>query len=284
MLNRLYENESAYHTVWLHQNVAEARVTDFTDENGGCLTACDTQEEYDRAVQEESDAIKRNAEDFRMRTELTMNNEWVVHGLKILDFSEKLKQFTAHKKKFDTDEAHRLLRKPEWQRRENSERLKELRCSQQFTEQHVAAGISAPPAVPARSNPPQQSKMQQAAARAHQLSTTEQQRVRQEVLVSVNETAYQQLLANTTIEMHGSLAKALQTKEKRLHMEFKQTCPKSVVRRLAAAANDNFDVSADTSVSSSVPLPPLLPGLALSALIEPFEQRRYHCQKQLGEH
>ncbi len=66
------------------------------------------------AAQEESDAIKRNTEDFRLRTELAMNDERVAHQSKILQFNEKSKQFAARQKQFDADEVQRLLREAEW--------------------------------------------------------------------------------------------------------------------------------------------------------------------------
>ncbi len=145
-------------------------------------------------AQEESDAIKHNAEDFRVCTELTMNEEQIVHQSKILEFNKKLKQFAARKKQFDADEAQRLLHEAEWQQRENIERLKELQCSQQFARQKLATGRVGAPTVPPWPNPPPLPRMGQAAAG--------QQRSRQKALVMAKEAAYRQLVADPTIDLY----------------------------------------------------------------------------------
>ncbi len=61
--------------------------------------------------------------------------------------------------------------------------------------------------------------MEQAAANAHQVSTAEQQRARQEALVTAKEMAYQQLIADSAVDLHGLQAQALLAEMMRLHTE-----------------------------------------------------------------
>ncbi len=77
-------------------------------------TTRDTQDEFMHAAQDESDVIKCNAENFRMCTELAINEEQVAHQLKILEFNEQSKIFEARKKQFEADEVQRLLHEAEW--------------------------------------------------------------------------------------------------------------------------------------------------------------------------
>ncbi len=64
LLDCLYEYKWAYRTARRHRNVAEAQVAEFNEEYGDLQTARDTQDEYVHMAQEESDVIKRGAEDF----------------------------------------------------------------------------------------------------------------------------------------------------------------------------------------------------------------------------
>ncbi len=223
------------------------------------------------AAQEESDAIKCNAEDFRMRTELAMNDERVAHWLKILEFNEKSKQFAVHQKQFDADEAQRLLREAEWRQKENSEWLKELQCSQQFAQQNVAAGRTAAPTAPLRSNPPPPPRMEQAAASMHQVSTIGLQHARREAQVIATETAYHQLIANAAVDVMGPQAEVLQAEAKWLRMEFDRIYGPSVMQRSAAAPAATLGAGAGTSASTSAPVPPLSSRPAPSTPTVPVE-------------
>ncbi len=93
VLERLHEYKMAY------QNLQHAR---------------DTQEGLMQTVQEESDEIMCNAEDFQVRSELAMNQEWTAHQSKILEFNEEAKRFAARREQFEVDEAQRQLCEAEW--------------------------------------------------------------------------------------------------------------------------------------------------------------------------
>ncbi len=84
----------------------------------------DTQDEFMRAAQDESDVIKCSTENLRMCTELAINEEQVAHQSKILEFNEQSKIFEARKKQYEADKAQRLLREAEWKQKENTEGLK----------------------------------------------------------------------------------------------------------------------------------------------------------------
>ncbi len=75
LVTRIREYWLAYHSAERDRNIAEARVADLLDECGNLQHARDTQEELVQAAQDESDAIKRSAESFRVRAEIAMNKE-----------------------------------------------------------------------------------------------------------------------------------------------------------------------------------------------------------------
>ncbi len=141
-------------------------MAEFNDEYGDLQTARDTQDEYVRAAQNECDAIKRNTEAYRQRTELQMNEEQVAHQSKILEFNEQSKSFEARKRQFEVDEAQRQLREAEWMRKEKSEQLKALQRSQQLAQQKMATGNTAAPTEPLPPNLPPPPRMEQAVAGA----------------------------------------------------------------------------------------------------------------------
>ncbi|MCP4545848.1 MAG: hypothetical protein GY835_05200, partial [bacterium] len=84
VMEHLYEYKRAYRIARRHRAVAEDQLAEFNDEYGDLQTARDTQDEYVRRAQEESDAIKRGAKNFRVHTEVTMNEEQVAHQSRIL--------------------------------------------------------------------------------------------------------------------------------------------------------------------------------------------------------
>ncbi len=177
VLDHLHEYKQTYCVTRRHLRVAEDRVAEFSHKYGDLQTACDTQDEYVRATQDECDAIKCNAKAFRMCFELANNEEQVVRQSKILEFNKQVKMFEARKKQFQVDKAQRLLREAEWQQRENSERLKGLQHSQQLAQQQLAAGRTAMPPAPPRPDPPPPPRMEPAAASLPQVSTAAQQHV-----------------------------------------------------------------------------------------------------------
>ncbi len=92
-------------------------MAEFNNEYRDLQTVRDTQDEYVRQAQEDSDAIKCGTENFRMRTEFTMNEEQVAHQSRILEYNERTKSFDTRKKQFEAEEVQRLLCKAEWQQR-----------------------------------------------------------------------------------------------------------------------------------------------------------------------
>ncbi len=76
-----------------------------------------------------------------------MNEEWVVHQSKVLEFNEKSKQFAARQKQFEADEAQRLLHEAEWKQKENAEWLKSAQRLHLLINQGPAAGRNAAPMV-----------------------------------------------------------------------------------------------------------------------------------------
>ncbi len=117
LLNRVHEYKRAYRAVRHQRNDAAVEVVGFHDEYGDLVHARDMQDEHVQLAQEEQDSIKCQTEAYRVRTELAMNEELVVHQSKILEFNEQSKQFAAHKKQFEEDEAQRLLHEVEWKQK-----------------------------------------------------------------------------------------------------------------------------------------------------------------------
>ncbi len=112
-----------------------------------------------------------------------------------------------------------MLRKAEWKQKENDARMKVLHFTQQLQNCKEAASQSAMPTGQLLPKPPPPPRKEQAVAGAHQVPTAEK-RAQHEALVITKETAYQQLIANTAVDMHGPQAMALQAERAKLRAEY----------------------------------------------------------------
>ncbi len=97
-------------------------------------------------------------------------------------------------------------------------------------------------------------------------------------------TAYRQLIADPTVDIHGSQAEALHAEVKRLRAEFNKVYSSSVTRGSTAAPAATLGAGAGTSASTSAPLPSRPVRSAPTALVETFEQRKDCRWKQLTDH
>ncbi len=176
--------------------------------------------------------------------------------------------------KFDADEARRLLREAEWQQRENSKRLKGLQRSQQLAQQKLAAGRTATPTAPPRSNPPPPPRTEPAAASLPHVSTAAQQHARQEALVIAKEAEYRQLIANPVTDMNGPQAEALRAEVKKLRAKFDKVHSTSTAQRSTAAPAATLGTGAGIGASTSAPPPPRSAPSTPTVPVETPEQRK----------
>ncbi len=114
-----------------------------------------------------------------------------------------------------------MLCEAEWKQKENEVHLKVLHYTQELQHWKLATSrTAAPTAQPLPKPPPLPRKEQQAVAGVHSVPTAEQKRVQLEALVIAKETAYRQLIADMTVDMHGLQAQALQAESAKLRTEY----------------------------------------------------------------